>query len=334
VTVSPSFVQVRPGSMVQFTARAVDSLGSAVVTAFTWSTSDPTKATVNPSTGLVTAVADAEVQIIATAGNGVSNGRTLQVFTEDPTVVYRNHLEFGTPVDGTPGDEILMNKTQFSLSYSEARGGPNWVSWNLNRSQFGFIPRCNCFSDDPTLPNGVYRVVTGDYTNSGMTRGHMVRSEERTQTSADNASTFLMTNVLPQHADLNSGPWGQLEFFVERLAKYQGKEMYVIAGGIYPGSPSTLKDEGKVQVPTSTWKIVVVVNAGLGLASITSADDMQIIAVNMPNVGGIVGEPWTNPAYLTSVDAIEAATGYDLLSALPDAIEAVVEAQGSATTIH
>jgi DNA/RNA endonuclease G (NUC1) len=271
-------------------------------------------------------VADAEVQVIATAANGVSNSRTLQVFTEEPSVVYRDHLEFGTPTDGNAGDEILLDKPQFSLSYSQARGGPNWVSWNLNRSQFGYRPRCDCFSPDPSLPAGVYQVVTGDYTGSGMTRGHMVRSEERTQTDADNASTFLMTNILPQHADLNSGPWGQLEFHLESLAKYGGKEMYVIAGGLYAASPATLKNEGKVQIPTHTWKIVVIVDAGEGLASISSAADLQIIAVSMPNVAGIAGQPWNNPAYLTTVDALEAATGYDFLSALPDAIEAAVEA--------
>lgn len=326
VSVSPSFVQVRPGSTVQFSAQSRDSAGNIVNTTYTWSTSDPSKATVNPSTGLVTAVADAEVQVIATAANGVFNSRTLQVFTEDETVVYRNHLEFGTPADGNAGDEILLNKTQFSLSYSQARGGPNWVSWNLNRSQFGYIPRCDCFSPDTTLPAGVYRVVTGDYVGSGWTRGHMVRSEERTQTAADNASTFFMTNILPQHADLNSGPWGQLEFHLESLAKYQGKEMYVIAGGIYQGAPAFLKNEGKVQIPTSTWKIVVVMDAGEGLANVASAADVQIIAVNMPNTAGIAGQPWNNPSYLTTVDAIEAATGYDFLSLLPDAIEAAVEA--------
>ncbi|HEU4452941.1 MAG TPA: DNA/RNA non-specific endonuclease [Longimicrobium sp.] len=326
VSVSPSFVQVRPGSTVQFSAQARDSVGNVANTTYTWSTSNTGIATVNPSTGLVTAVADGEVQVIATAENGVFNSRTLQVFTEDASVVYRNHLELGTPTDGNAADEILLNKTQFSLSYSEARGGPNWVSWNLNRSQFGYRPRCDCFSPDASLPPGVYQVVTGDYIGSGWTRGHMVRSEERTQTDADNASTFLMTNILPQHADLNSGPWGQLEFHLESLAKYQGKEMYVIAGGIYSGSPATLKNEGKVQIPASTWKIVVIVDAGEGLASISSAADLQIIAVNMPNVAGIAGQPWNNPAYLTTVDAIEAATGYDFLSALPDAIEAAVEA--------
>jgi DNA/RNA endonuclease G (NUC1) len=326
VSVSPSFVQVRPGSTVQFSAQARDSVGNVANTTYTWSTSDPSKATVNPSTGLVTAVADAEVQVIATAENGVSNSRTLQVFTEEPSVVYRSHLEFGTPADGNAGDEILLDKPQFSLSYSQARGGPNWVSWNLNRSQFGYKPRCDCFSPDGSLPAGVYQVVTGDYIGSGWTRGHMVRSEERTQTDADNASTFLMTNILPQHADLNSGPWGQLEFHLESLAKYGGKEMYVIAGGLYSASPATLKGEGKVQIPSSTWKIVVIVDAGEGLASISSAADLQIIAVNMPNQAGIAGQPWNNPAYLTTVDALEAATGYDFLSALPDAIEAAVEA--------
>jgi endonuclease G len=53
--------------------------------------------------------------------------------------------------------------------------------------------------------------------------------------------------------------------------------------------------------------------------------DLTVIAVNMPNQAGIKSVDWL--MYLTSVDAIEALTGYDLLAELPDDVETVVEAE-------
>jgi endonuclease G len=54
-----------------------------------------------------------------------------------------------------------------------------------------------------------------------------------------------------------------------------------------------------------------------------SARDLRVVAVDMPNVNGIATRPWRE--YLTTVDALEQATGYDFLDRLPDAIEAEVE---------
>ena len=51
--------------------------------------------------------------------------------------------------------------------------------------------------------------------------------------------------------------------------------------------------------------------------------DLEVIAVNMPNTPGVRDVDWNT--YLTTVDAIEALTGYDLLALLPDDVEAAVE---------
>lgn len=64
---------------------------------------------------------------------------------------------------------------------------------------------------------------------------------------------------------------------------------------------------------------------GAGLADVRSSADLEVIAVRMPNRDDVRGRPWTD--FRTSVDALEAATGYDLLDALPDAVEREVEAR-------
>ncbi|HEV2147244.1 MAG TPA: DNA/RNA non-specific endonuclease, partial [Longimicrobiaceae bacterium] len=237
--------------------------------------------------------------------------------------VYRNHLEFGTPRDVTPADDYLMEKPQYVLSYNPRRNVANWVAWNLNRTHFGDAPRSSSFTSDPALPSRFTRVVNSDYTGSGYTRGHMVRSEERTVTPEENASTFLLTNVLPQTQDLNAGPWLGLERYLQEQAQKEGREIYVLAGGIFPERPETLSGRGKVAIPTHTWKIAVLLPSGRGLADVKSARDLRVIAVNMPNENGIATRPWRD--YLTTVDALEEATGYDFLDKLPDEIEAEVE---------
>ncbi|MEW5927679.1 MAG: DNA/RNA non-specific endonuclease [Gemmatimonadota bacterium] len=234
-----------------------------------------------------------------------------------PSAIYRSHVEFGTPYDGNSGNDLILSKRTYTASHNCAEGGPNWVSWNLNKTHYGDAPRSTTFYADGTLPTGCYRVVSSDYTSSGYSRGHMARSEERTWSSDDNKQTFLMTNVLPQYQDLNGGPWYKFEQYLQDLAQNGNKEIYVIAGGT--GNRGTLNGAGKVVIPTYTWKIAVVLPYGLGLSSVTSTSSIQVIAVDMPNVTGISTRPWTD--YKTTVDRLESFTGYNFLNKLPDSIE-------------
>lgn len=318
------------------TVRDADNAVISPPPKLTWSSSDPSIATVD-TLGYITGVATGSVTIKATAANGVFGSTNFTVIPADAptTAIYRNHLEFGTPIDDTPADEHLLVRRQSVSSYNNGRGGPNWVSWNINASQFGAAPRCDCFSADQTLPSDFYHVVDFDYRNSGYDRGHVVQSESRTTTDQENASTFLMTNILPQGGENNQGPWSKFENYLNDRARGVGeapKEIYVIAGGVYAPEPGTLKNAGKVAIPDYTWKVAVILPAGKGLADIQTSSDLEVIAVEMPNLTtpgvpgsslGIRNNPWEQ--YKTTVDAIETQTGYDLLSKLRDPLERIVE---------
>jgi DNA/RNA endonuclease G (NUC1) len=333
VRISPGFAVIDTlNQFRRFSAFPEDSLGQTASTTITWATDNPAIATID-QTGLVTHVDTGQVHITATASNGVADTTLYSIFKYSPASIYRNHVEFGVPVTGLPNDNnnivILSDRrTHYNLSYNASRGGPNWVSWNLNRTQFGKIPRAPTFYTDPLLVSyGAYQVTTCDYTGSGYTRGHMVQSEQRTQTRAENDTTFLMTNILPQTNELNTGPWGDLEEYGNELARFHQKEIYNVAGGTWPASPqyltTTCGNANRVQIPTTTWKVMVIMPYGQGLADVTSASSVRVIAVDMPNTFTANSQPWT--AYKVTVDQIEAITGYDLLAALPDAIEAAVE---------
>jgi DNA/RNA endonuclease G (NUC1) len=216
---------------------------------------------------------------------------------------------------------------QYTASYSPIRNTPNWVSYDLDATHFGAEDRCNCFTMDPNLPASFAHLTTADYTGAGafagygIDRGHLARSFDRTTGSLDNAFTYLFDNIVPQAADLNQGPWAIFENFLGDEARANGKEVYIVAG--VAGNKGTVKGEGKIIIPTSTWKVAVILPRDQGLSSIHDYRDLQVIAVNMPNEPGVRNVDWHT--YITTVDSVEALSGYDLLALLPDDIEAAVE---------
>ena len=307
----------------------------------TWESSNTDVATIDGN-GYITGVGAGTTDITVRTNNGLFKTLSFDVIDADAptTAVYRNHLELGEPADADPSDDILLPHKQYVVDYNPRRGGPNWVSWELNSTQFGPVDRCDCFSPDVTLRTGVYRVVDFDYRNGGYDRGHMAQSFERSTTDQENASTFILTNILPQAAENNQGPWAQFEKYLNDLAMQQRKEIYIIAGGIYGPTPATLKGEGKVPIPDYTWKVAVILNEGEGLSQL-SLSNGDVIAVKMPNLVtagvpasavGIRNQPWQD--FATTVDDIEAATGYDLLNHVSDAIQRAIEADGHAPVAH
>jgi endonuclease G len=78
-----------------------------------------------------------------------------------------------------------------------------------------------------------------------------------------------------------------------------------------------------VTVPARCWKVVVVLPIGADDATRVTATT-RVIAIDTPNDNGL-STNWGT--YRTSIDALEAATGYDLLSAVPTAVQQVVEAR-------
>jgi endonuclease G, mitochondrial len=233
------------------------------------------------------------------------------------------HLVLGNPSNAeaspTHPENYLIARPQYALSYNRDRGIPNWVSWQLNAVWLGDLPRLP-FSPDNSLPGSWYRATPNDYTGSGYDRGHMTPAADRNRTPEDSQAVFLMTNILPQAPDNNQGPWERLESYCRKLA-LQGKELEIIAGGY--GTQTTLAN-GKIAAPTHTWKVIVVLDRpGTGVDGVSNST--RVIAIDMPNLNGIKRTRWQK--YRVSVDQIEAATGYDLLSNVPEAIQKKLESQ-------
>ena len=349
IDVSSSSTSFPSGFQTQLFATARTSQGGQIIDAnFTFEAVDPDIATVAnvANTAIITGTPNGSgkpgIRIIATPkiDNGtkpdtfVTHAITIEERLSSPTSIYANNDEFGPPLpaDKSNPNDLIIQRPQYTLSYNESHGTPNWVAYELDARQIVIgQDRCNCFTADPNLPADK-QIFTSDYTNGGFDRGHMARSFDRTTSNGDNASTYYLTNIVPQQADLNQGVWAQFENALGDSATKGGRAVYIVTGPLYSRSHGLtfLKNERKVAIPDSTWKIALIGPRAMGnpftQGSIKSWDDvagLTILAVNMPNVTGVRNDPWAK--YLTTVQKIEQATGYNLFELLDAGFNAALE---------
>lgn len=232
---------------------------------------------------------------------------------------FRQNTMLGLPKRGSGCDHIVISRKEFTLGYDSQLSATRWSSWNVTKEWLGKSGRTqDRFVADPQLPKSWKKLSHNTYNKSGFDRGHLCPSEQRTASKPTNKTTFYLTNVLPQRPDLNQGVWRDMERWIVANVQDSGKDVYVIAGGIFSGR----KKLGRIiAVPDSCFMIAVVLNAGEGLDDVNTRSRVE--AVIMPNKLGIRRHRWWR--YKRSVDAIERATGYDFLSAVPEHIQAVLE---------
>jgi endonuclease G len=261
-----------------------------------------------------------------TARASDSQGRSANVsinITVNAPIAGEDHLLLGNPSNATTDvaneNNYLMVKPQYSLSYNRSKATANWVSWRLDASWIGSAQRQDDFRPDPALPAGWYQVLDTDYSGSNYDRGHMTPSGDRTRSIPDNSATFLMTNILPQLAANNQGPWADFENYCRTLAQ-GGNELYIVSGGA--GIAGTIAG-GKIVVPQVTWKVALVLpNGDNDLQRIGKAT--RTIGIIVPNQAPLdINTPWRN--FRVSVNAVENLTGYNFFSNIPKNTQELIE---------
>jgi endonuclease G len=242
------------------------------------------------------------------------------------SVSAKDNLLMGNPSDARHDEGLrnnfLMEKKFFTLSYNNATGTPNWVSWHLNHDTIGDKPRPRKFLEDHGLPPGFTRITSEDYIGSGFDRGHMCPHSDRDRTDEENKSTFIMTNIVPQSGPNNQGAWNALEVYCRHLVEKHGKELYIISG------PAGMRGEGqlgrknkiaggKIVVPHSTWKVIMVLDADDTQSDLHRVnDETRLIAVIIPNDMSVDKTHWSQ--YRHSVVEVEELTGFTFFSKVTD----------------
>ncbi len=187
----------------------------------------------------------------------------------------------------TDKTEIILSREQYLLSYNKETRTPNYVAWKLETTNIGNSGRSNNFAIDEDLEaylseSHQHAVDANDYRGSCFDRGHQVPSADRTDTVANNETTFLMSNMLPQTAYLNRVIWEHLEQYSRDLVQKQGKKLFIVAGPIYDKAMGAIGPDRDIQVPSKNFKIIYVLNANQSPSTIDAKTPS--IAVIMPNI--------------------------------------------------
>lgn len=216
----------------------------------------------------------------------------------------------------TATNNYLLLSRYYASSYSKDRGGPNWVAWHLDKTNYGAVSRTDNYQSNTGLPSGWYQVTYSSYNGSGYSRGHNCPSGDRTSSKEANYAVFLMSNIIPQASNNNNLVWNNLENYTRSLAD-AGNECYVFMGSY--GNKGTI-DNGKIVIPTNIWKVIVVLPNGNGDVGRIDANT-RVICVNTPNSEDVNAD-WKT--YRVSLQSIETATGLNLLSSLSAVVKQAV----------
>ncbi len=157
-------------------------------------------------------------------------------------------------------DQILYNR-DYIIGYSYYFRQAKWALEVLDpekelesfEDEKKRVKRADNFRPDYRVPP-MFRADLKDYAGSGFDRGHLIPSANKLEKDVQNSETFLLSNMSPQHKDLNRKIWRELESKIRDLAaKPRIYETYVICGPIFDFEETVLtigkKDKNDVTLP-------------------------------------------------------------------------------------
>ena len=212
--------------------------------------------------------------------------------------------------------EILLQQYSYTVSYNPDLCIPNWVAWQLDAERLvERESRNNKFLPNPALEPSL-AVTTDEYKGSGWDRGHMCPAGDNKWHWRAMDESFYMTNICPQHHNLNRGDWKELEEACRRWAAQEA--VYIACGPILYRTPKYgyIGKNFHIRIPDAFFKVVLT-----GLQSGTP----RAIGFIFKNEAG----NHRLDSYVNSVDQVERITGIDFFPTLPDDLEQQVEANYS-----
>jgi endonuclease G len=241
----------------------------------------------------------------------------------EPKDIVRHFRAYTTSFDSADDDDGNGRGDRF--------GVPEWVAYELRATPVGLgdaPDRPSPWITDDALHEAMTAPDDDSYKNSGYSRGHMCMKNHAFRLGADaDWNTHTVLNACPQLQCMNGGAWLGLENMTGKWAD-KFDVVWIVAGPVFfnRSAPHWIGDPGEVRVavPDAFYKIVI--------KESDDEDRPDVLAFLIP----MEGEPTTGASsfcsttheltpYLTSVDVIEALTGLDFLTVLPDEAESEVE---------
>ena len=227
------------------------------------------------------------------------------LFDTMPAHTCGDHLVAGDP--GT-SDQLLCREG-FAVGYNYQYKVANWVAYHVTASSVSArYDRNDNFREDAEVTVGS-RATLSDYSGSGYDRGHLAPAATVDFSYNAMDESFLLSNIAPQLPDFNRNGWADLEQYVRDCTVEKG-ELYVITGPIFTSASVPTIGNG-VAVPDAYYKVIL-----------NPTPPVSAFALKIPHQA-LAAEEIGN--YITSIDQVEAATGFDFLASVTDEIENSIE---------
>ena len=213
-----------------------------------------------------------------------------------------DQIEYVLPLQNT-SEQILYRKG-YTTSYNKDNKIPNWVGWHLtaNHVTGPYRRPGGAWHEDTQIPTP--RATIYDYRDCDWTRGHMCPAGDNKWDQDAMFETFLFTNCCPQHANLNSGVWNQIEMSCRRWAEKFG-DIHIICGPVLFRQEHETIGPNKVVIPEAFFKVVLCQNGtpkGIGFIC--------------RNTEGSRGKDF----YVNTIRQVERITGMTFFPNLPEEI--------------
>ena len=163
---------------------------------------------------------------------------------------------FGFNYPETKKNLIQVDETGYSIGYSKEIEQPLWVCWELTSNmvcQTNKVKRTNDFRQN-VISNILTSATPEEYKNSGYDRGHMCPAGDRTYSKKLMSETFLMSNMCPQHPDLNRKTWMELEHDT-RINASTNEILHIYCGPVFFGKTNYITNS--LAIPNMFYKVIV-----------------------------------------------------------------------------
>ena len=130
----------------------------------------------------------------------------------------------------------IITNNYFNINYSIDLGRPLFASYNISPDQINKLKygRKRYKKDHRLYNENIYQLSPkSNIFSNNWSRGHLcpsfLMSFDKSITGAW-ASTYLMSNIVPQHAAFNSGSWNKLEIETYNIINKCKKPVNIIVG--------------------------------------------------------------------------------------------------------
>lgn len=197
---------------------------------------------------------------------------------------------------------------------------PVWVSHTITKEVIEFGDPISRERPDGYNKDGRYKLLKKNaYSSSGYDHGHMAPAADFKWSAEAYETSFLMTNMAPQHGCLNQKGWCHIESHCRRWARQDADHIVYVVSGVVPGTyidSLCINKKLKVYVPEKFYKAVLYFDL--------NGNDTKAIGFLVEN------KNLNNDEILNctvTIDQIEALTMLDLFGFLPDEVEDEVESE-------